>query len=164
VKVTVELPAVSVDPVPEESQLPPTVHVPVVSVRVPEVPPVIVTFDTLTIEAFAVRRPPLPTMIAPPVRPRLAVASVVVPAPPWTVRVPAQISGFVAIVNVTVDAPLLNATSLNSAALPGRTAKVMVREADELNVIGARKSQDADVEAFVQEPETVQEPAPAEAM
>ena len=71
---------------------------------------------------------------------------------------------FVAMVNVTVDAPLLNAMSLNSAAAPGRTAKVIVWKADELNVMGDAKLQDADVDAFVQDPETVHGPVPPDVM
>lgn len=81
VKVTVDVPDASEDPAPEVFQLPVTVHAPVVRVIVPEVPPVIVTFDALTVEAFAVRRPRFPMARAPPVRARLLVASVVVPLP-----------------------------------------------------------------------------------
>jgi len=80
--VTVLVPAVNVEPVPEVSQLPVTVQAPVVSVSIPDAPPVIVKFDTLTAEAFAVSTPPLPIVRAPPVRPRLPVARVVAPAPP----------------------------------------------------------------------------------
>jgi len=162
--VTVLAPPVNVEPAPDVSQLPVTVHAPVVSVSVPDAPPVIVTFDALTADAFAVSTPPLPIVSAPPVRVRLLVARVVAPAPPWTDKVPDQMRRFVAMVNVTVDAPLLNAMSLNSAAAPGRTAKVIVWEADELNVIGDAKFQDADVDAFVQDPETVHEPVPPDVM
>jgi len=162
--VTVLVPPVNVEPAPDVSQLPVTVHAPVVSVSVPDAPPVIVTFDTPTVDAFPVSTPPFPMVSAPPVRPRLLVASVVAPAPPWTARVPDQMRRFVAMVNVTVDGLLLNAMSLNSAAAPGSTAKVIVWEADELNVIGAAKFHDADVDAFVQDPETVHEPAPPEVM
>jgi len=162
--VTVLAPPVSVEPAPDVSQLPVTVHAPVVSVSVPDAPPVIVTFDTLTVDAFAVRMPASPMVSAPPVRPRLLVARVVVPAPPWTDKVPDQMRRFVAMVNVTVDAPPLNAMSLNSAAAPGRTAKVIVWEADALNVMGDAKLQDADVDAFVQDPETAHEPAPPDVM
>src|SRR5207245_11090159 len=126
--------------------------------------PVCLTCDALTADAFAISTPPLPIVSAPPVRARLLVARVVVPAPPWTDKVPDQMRRFVAMVNVTVDAPLLNAMSLNSAAAPGRTAKVIVWEADELNVMGDAKLQDADVDAFVQDPETVHEPAPPAGM
>jgi len=162
--VTALVPAVNVEPAPEVSQLPVTVQAPVVSVSVPDAPPVIVTFDTLTAEAFAVRTPAFPIVSAPPVRTRLLVARVVAPAPPWTDKDPDQIRRFVAMVNVTVDAPLLNVMSLNSAAAPGSTAKVIVWEADALNVMGAAKLQDADVDAFVQDPETVHEPAPPDVM
>ena len=161
---TVLAPAVNVEPVPDVSQLPVTVHAPVVSVSAPDAPPVIVTFDALTPDAFAIRMPPSPMVSAPPVRARLLVARVVVPAPPWTDKVPDQMRRFVAIVNVTVDAPLLNAMSLNSAAAPGRTANVIVWEADALNVMGDPKLHDADVDAFVQDPDTVHEPVPPDVM
>jgi hypothetical protein len=61
-----------------------------------------------------------------------------------------------AIVNVTVDDPLLNTTMLNSTPLRLVPAKVMVCADDALKVTVADPAdQDADVEAFVQEPETV---------
>jgi hypothetical protein len=110
VKLTVDVPAINVDPAPDVSQLPLTLHAPVVRVSVPDVPPVMVTLDTVTEEAFAFRRPASPTLNAPPTRPRSLVARVVVPPPPWTVSVPDQTRAFVAMVNVPVDAPLLNVT------------------------------------------------------
>ena len=73
----VEVPAASEDPTPDESQLPPTVQEPLVRDIAPEVPPVIVTFETLTEDPFAVRVPPFPTVNEPPVRLRLLVANVV---------------------------------------------------------------------------------------
>src|SRR5207247_6547283 len=97
--VTVLAPPVNVEPAPDVSQLPVTVHAPVVSVSVPDAPPVIVTFDTPTADAFAVRMPPLPMVIAPPVKARLLVARVVAPAPPWTDKVPDQMRRFVDIEN-----------------------------------------------------------------
>src|SRR2546422_4713422 len=72
--VTVLVPFVNTEPPPLVSQLPVLVNELVVSVIVPLVPPVIATLDTVTVEALAVRIPPLPTLSAPPVRPRLAVA------------------------------------------------------------------------------------------
>src|SRR5437879_9116014 len=140
--VTVLAVPVNVEPAPDVSQLPVTVHAPVVSVSVPDAPPVIVTFDALTADAFATSTPPLPRVSAPPVRARLLVARVVAPAPPWTDKVPDQMRRFAAMVNVTVDAPLLKAMSVNSEAAPGRTAKVIVWEADELNMMGDAKLQD----------------------
>src|SRR2546427_13068722 len=80
--VRVLVPAVNVEPAPGVSQLPGTVQAPVVSVSVPDAPPVIVAFDTLTAEASAVSTPPLPIVRPPPVRARLPVARVVAPAPP----------------------------------------------------------------------------------
>src|SRR6267143_350860 len=49
------VPFVNVAPTPDVSQLPPTVQAPVVSVMVPDVPPLIVTFTADTVEPFAMR-------------------------------------------------------------------------------------------------------------
>src|SRR3989449_11570430 len=110
VKVTVDVPLANTEPAPLVFQLPETAHEPVVSVTVPLAPPVIVNPETDTAEAFAATTPALPTAMAPPVSPRLLVASVVAPPPPWTVRIPAQAKAFVIIVNGTVAAPLLKVT------------------------------------------------------
>src|SRR5256885_9042261 len=110
VKVPVDVPRASPEPAPLVFQLPATAHEPVVSVKVPLAPPVIVNPETDTAEAFAARTPALPTAMAPPVSPRLLVASVVAPPPPWTVRIPDQAKAFVIIVTVTVHAPLLKVT------------------------------------------------------
>jgi hypothetical protein len=159
--VTVEVPEFSDEPAPDVFQLPLTVQAPVVNVRVPEVPPFIVTFETAVAEAFATRRPALPIASAPPVRLRLLVWRVVVPLPPWTVRVPAQPRALTAIVNVTVEAPLLNVRLLNSAALDGRAAKVIVWADDDVKVtVAVPIDQLADVEPFVHEPLTVQDSEP----
>src|SRR5437899_11430318 len=99
VKVTVEVPFVNTEPAPLVFQLPETAHEPVVSVNVPLAPPIIVSPETDTAEAFAARTPALPTTMAPPVSPRLLVASVVAPPPPWTGRRPNQASAFVVIVS-----------------------------------------------------------------
>lgn len=64
--------------------------------------------------------------------------------------------------NVTVDAPLLKVTLLNSGALKGRAAKLIVWAEAELKVMGAAKLQEEDVETFVHEPETVHELAAVE--
>jgi hypothetical protein len=162
VSVTVDVPAFNEDPTPDVSQLPLTVHVPLVNVMVPEVPPIIVTVETLVVEAFATRRPALSIVSAPPVRPRLLVARVVVPLPPRTVRVPDQRRPFAAIVKDTVDAPALNVTFPPNSGV--WLAKVIVCEVDALNVIEARKLHDADVEAFVQDPEAVHTPGPVDVM
>jgi len=110
VKLTVDVPLANTEPAPLVSQLPETAQEPVVSVNVPLAPPISVNPETDTAEAFATRTPALPTAMAPPVRPRLPVASVVAPPPPWTLRIPDQAKAFVVIVNVTVDAPLLKVT------------------------------------------------------
>lgn len=160
--VTVDVPAINEDPRPDVSQLPPTVHDPLVRVMVPDVPPIIVTSETVAVDAFATRRPASSIARAPPVKGRSFVASVVVPLPPWTVRIPDQRRPFAAIVKVTVDAPELNVTSPpNSGA---RFAKVIVCEDDALNVIEAAKLHDAEVDTFVQAPETVHKPAPVDVM
>jgi hypothetical protein len=86
--VTTPVPWVYTEPVPLVSQLPLTVHAPVVTVMVPLVPPVIVTLATVTVEAFAVKIPPLPTLSPPVLSPRSEVASSVVDDVSETVRVP----------------------------------------------------------------------------
>jgi hypothetical protein len=89
---------VNAEPAPEVSQLPVTVHEPVV-VMTPEAPPVMVTFPTFTAEVPAVRVAPLLTVRFPPVpvSPRLAVDRV---AALLRVRVPPHRRPFVAIVKV----------------------------------------------------------------
>src|SRR5436853_5904128 len=125
--VTVLAVAPSVDPAPDVSQFPATVHVPEV-VIVPEEPPVMVTFVTLTVDVPAVSVAPLFTVKFPPVpvRAKLAVARV---AALLRVRVPAHRIPFVAIVKVAA-AVGLNCTLLNSAT--PRLPKVMTRETGEL--------------------------------
>jgi len=81
VKVTVEVSEFRIEPKPVLSHDPLTVQTPVVRVIVPDVPPFIERLDTPTVEAFAVSAPAFPIINAPPVRPRLLVASVVVPLP-----------------------------------------------------------------------------------
>lgn len=160
------VPAFHVEPAPEVFHEPAMVHAPVPTLRVPEVPPVMFTDETLTAELFAVRIPELPMTRDPPVSPLFwlpDVFNVVVFAPlPWTVRVPPHFSGLVAMVKAVVFAPLLNVTFVNSVIpVP---AKVMVWETVELKVIEAAKLQDAEVDVFVQAPEAVQVPPPAEVM
>jgi hypothetical protein len=82
VNVTVDVPATNEEPAPVVSQFPLMVQVPLVSIMVPDVPPFIVTFETVIDDAFATRRPALPIINAPPARARLLVARVVVPPPP----------------------------------------------------------------------------------
>jgi hypothetical protein len=160
--VTVLVPFVNTEPAPLVSQLPVVVTALVVRVIVPLVPPVIVTFETDTVDAFAVRIPPLPTFSAPPVNPKFAVARAVVEDPSDTVRVPPQIRARVAIVNVWAEpAEDANVTLLNS--LPGRfvPANVIVPPVALLNVtVPVPAFQDADVEAFVHVPFIVHVEAP----
>src|SRR5438093_5290871 len=58
----VEVPFVKTLLAPLVSQLPETAQLPVVSGILPLVPPVIVTSPTVTVEAFAVKTPPVPTV------------------------------------------------------------------------------------------------------
>jgi hypothetical protein len=90
--------AVSVEPIPDVSQFPATVHEPA-AVIVPDVPPVIVTFVILTAEVPAVRVAPLFTVRLPPApfNARFAVARV---AALLRVTVPAHRSPFVDMVKV----------------------------------------------------------------
>ncbi len=153
-KVTTEVPGLKADPTPEVSQLPETVHDPLVSVIVPEVPPVIVTLTTDTVEVFAVSAPPLPTVRLPPVRARLDVARVEAAI----VNVPPQFKAFVPIVKIGLPEAGWNVTLFVNSCVSA--PNVIVWEVVELNVIGAAKDHEADVDAFVHEPPTVHVPAP----
>jgi hypothetical protein len=116
------------------------------------------------VDALAVSEPPAFTFSVTAAIARLEplVFRVVVPAAPAMTTVPPTFSAFAAIVNVTVDAPELNVTSpWNSCPT---LAKVIVCEDDELNVIGALKFQEPEVDALVQDPDTIQEPPTEDAM
>lgn len=119
---------------------------------------------TVMVDPLAVRAPPASTtkVIALIARFAPLVVSVVAPPAPAIVSVPPTSRLFAAIVNVTVDPPELNVTfpPNSRVGLPN----VIVREADELKVIEAAKLHEADVEEFVQDPETVQEPPAVDAM
>src|SRR5438132_14098144 len=97
-------------------------------------------------------------MRAPPVKARSFVVRVVVPLPPWMLRVPAQRIPFAAIVKVTVDAPELNMTLPPNSGV--WLAKVIVCQDDALKVIEAAKLHAAEVDTFVHAPEIVHTPAP----
>src|SRR6266571_4786655 len=108
--------------------------------------------------ALAVRDPPTPTVSALAVIGRLEpeVVTLVVPGPPWIVIAFATRPSE-AIVKVVVDDPLLNTIVLNSLPAKFVPAKVMIRSEVALNVTTADpEDQDAEVDAFVQFPETVQ--------
>ena len=160
---TLVVPAFHVEPAPDVFQLPATVQAPVVTVRVPVVPPVIVALDTVTVEAFAVRMPPFPTLRAPPANPRPPVASSVVETPSAIDRVPPHRRAFVLIVNVTGVAEDDEKVTLppNSWA---RLPNVIVAFAADVNVTGAANDHDAEGEEVVQEPVTDEEPPAAEVM
>src|SRR2546428_784951 len=119
---------------------------------------------TVIVDPLAVRAPPAFTTKVTALIARFEplVFSVVVPAPPEIVSVPPTPKLFAATVKVTVEAPELNVTfPANSwVGLP----KVIVREADELKVIGGAKLHEADVEEFVHDPDAVQEPAAVDVM
>jgi len=108
--------------------------------------------------ALAVRDPPTPTVSALAVIGRLEpeVVTMVIPGPPWIVIAVATRPPE-AIVKVVVDDPLLNTIVLNSFPAKLAPAKVMVWSEVALNVTTADpEDQDAEVDAFVQFPETVQ--------
>src|SRR5882672_3211478 len=155
---TVLVPFVKIEPAPLVFQFPESVRDAVVSVIVPLVPPVIVTPVTAIVEAFAVRMPPLPTVSAPPVNPRLAVTRAVVEDPSDTVRVPPQFTPIVCIVKACADAAdEVNVMLLNS--VPGKfvPANVMVPPVALANVtVLPPAAHVADVDALVHVPLTVQ--------
>ena len=149
------------EPTPDEFQFPETVHAPVVIVSVPDVPPVIVKPLMMTVEAFAVRMPPLPTTTsaasAAAPSARSADASAVVDVPSETVSVVSQRNPRVAIVKVcAVPAELVNVTELNSASAKFVPANVIEPPVAESNVtVPEPASHVASVDAFVHVPETV---------
>jgi len=111
---------------------------------------------------FASRTPPLPTVSVSVVRERFEaeVLSVVVPAPPWTVRVWA-VRPEPAVVKVTVLEPPLKTTALNSSPPRFPPANVMVCDVLAVNVtVPDPADQEAEVDAFVQAPDTVQASEP----
>src|SRR2546422_852425 len=145
-----------------EDAVPIRVQDPLVRVSVPDVPPVIVTSTTATLDAFAMRIPELPTARDPPVRERFDVASVVVdPAESWIWRSPLQRRPFAAIEKVTAPLPAVdwNVTSWNSS--PTRFAKVNVREDGESKITTpVPATQFVEVLLLDQEPANVQVPLP----
>jgi len=154
VRVTVLVTFVNVEPAPDVSQSPETVQEPEVSVIVPEVPPVIVTLETATEDAFAVRIPPLPTETAPPVSPRFAVARALVLERSLTVEVPPQTRDLEAMVNVCAAAELdVKVTLLNSLTPRFDPPNVMMTfDAEENRTVPVPALHEADVELFVQAP------------
>ncbi len=161
--VTRLVPWVNVEPAPDVFQFPETVQGPLVSVRIPLVPPVIVTELTMTVEAFAVKMPPLPTTKAgvSAARPkaRSAVAKAVVEATESrTVKVVAHLRPFVAIVKVCAVAPveskmmLLNSNSPNPA---GANVMVPAVESSKIMVPVPASQTVPSVDALVHVPEIV---------
>src|SRR5881396_3588520 len=129
-----------------------------VDVPAANTPAAVLSERTVRMLALAVSAPPMPTVRAFAMIGRLApeVVKIVVPEPPWIVMVWATRPS-AAIVNVVVEEPLSNSTVLNS--LPARLApaNVMIWSVVALNVTTADPAdQDAEVEAFVQFPETIQ--------
>ena len=162
------LPSVNVEPTPLLFQLPAMFHEPVVTVRTPLVPPFIANVVMLTVDAFAVRMPPVPMLRAPALlRPSaksaVARAVVLVVVPSVTDNVPPQNNPRVAIVNVcAVAADDVNVTLLNSDSAKFAPAKVIVPPVAELKVtVPVPLSQPAaSVEAFVHVPVTVHDSEP----
>jgi hypothetical protein len=125
--VTVLDPCVNSEPAPLLFQLPERVQSPVVRVRTPLDPPVMVKLVIETVLAFAVRIPPLPTLIAPVVSPKSEVASSVVDEASEIVSVVPQRSARVLMVKVCgVPADDENSALLNSASAKFAPAKVIV--------------------------------------
>jgi hypothetical protein len=157
--VTVPVPCVKVEEAPDVFQFPLTVQDPEVSVRIPDDPPVMVTSETETVETLAVRIPPFPMLRAPPVRPRLPVASVVVDEASLMARVPPHFRAFVAMVKVTglaeedwkVTFPPNSCVRLPNA--------IVTLEAD-VKVMAAAKDHEPEVDELVHDPDTVHVPAP----
>src|SRR5512137_1329600 len=115
--VTVLVPLLNTDPMPEVFQLPETVHDPVVRMSVPDVPPVIVTLPTTTVAAFAFTVPPLFTVseLVPKAKvPGLPATSVSVPL---TETAPAAVIVPVVMLNV-VPAPIVTAPTVNEDVVP----------------------------------------------
>jgi len=119
---------------------------------------------TVIVDPLAVRAPPALTTNVTALIARFEplVFSVVVPAPPAIVSVPPTSRLFAAMVKMTVEAPELNVTfpANSRVGLPN----VIVREAEELKVIGAAKLHEADAEVFVHDPDAVQEPPAVDVM
>src|SRR5437667_428811 len=157
------LPPIRRFPVPENVTVE-LVAVKVVAEDVSQFPELIGIVADANVNPLAVRAPPAFTtnVIALIARFEPLVFSVVVPAPPEIESVPPTSRLFAAIVKVTVEAPELNVTfpANSRVGLP----KVIVREADELKVIGAAKLHEAEVEEFVHDPDAVQEPPAIDAM
>jgi len=160
--VTVLVPRANVEPAPEVFHCPLTVQDPLVRVRVPEAPPVIVTLTTATLDAFAMRILELPIAMEPPVRERFDVASVVVePAESWMARSPLQRRPVAAIEKTIVPLPAADwsVTSWNSS--PARFAKVSVREDGESKITTpVPATQFVEVLLLDQDPPNVQVPLP----
>lgn len=136
--------------------VPPEAFTRIVEVPDEKLPAAVAMVWTLITEDPADRSPFAATVSVVAVRERFEEASVVTAAPPWTVMLPAD-SPRVDIANVTATAPALKTTALNS--LPGRfaPAKVIVCADEALNVtVPVPGFQDAEVLAFVHDPETVQ--------
>jgi hypothetical protein len=152
------VPCVYTEPTPLVFQLPLTVHAPVVTVIVPDAPPVIVTPLMSTVEAFAVRMPALPTTMsaasAAAPRARSADANAVVETVSETVSVVSHRRPRVAMVKVcTVPALEVNVTELNSASARFAPANVIVPATAASKVaVAVPASHDALVVAFVHVP------------
>ena len=121
-------------------------------------PPADVSIDLAVIVLpFAVRAPPLATLTVLAVSGRFDpdVVRVVVPVPPRMTIVFAT-RPRVAIVNTTVEDPPSKTTELNSLPLRLAPPKVIVWSVDALKVtVADPEDHEAEVDAFVQFPETV---------
>jgi hypothetical protein len=113
--VTVDVPFVNTDPAPDVSQFPETVHDPDVSVIVPEVPPVIVTFPMVTVAWLPLMTPPLFTVSA--LEPNENVPEL----PAVSVRVP--------VTETAPDAVIVPVVMLNVVPLPMVIAPIVMPDA-----------------------------------
>jgi len=141
---------------------PPELFTTIVEVPAANTPAAVLNDRTVMTLALATRAPPTPTVSAFAVigRPEGEVVTVVVPDPPWIV-IEFATSPFEAIMNVVVEEPLSNSIVLNSLPAKLAPAKVMIWSEVALNVTTADPvDQDAEVDAFVQFPETVQDSEP----
>ncbi len=149
---------------PVSSQFPDTAQDAAVKVIVPDVPPVIVTSDTETADADAVRIPALPTLSVPPVSARPAVIKAVVDDESEIVAAPDHRNPRVDIENVCADTDDdWNVMPLNSATERLDPANVMVPPVEESNVIVEDPADhDTDVDEFAHVPSTVHDSEPNE--
>lgn len=143
--------------------VPPEALTTIVEVPTEKVPNVVSMDVTVIVDPFAARVPFAATVRveAPISRFAALVSSPVAAVPPPMLKVPATISPRAASVNVTAEPPESKTTFANSGPLRLLPANVIVCAEEELNVtVAVPGDQEADVLAFVQDPEKVHDPDP----